>query len=66
MDEITEPLVKYQDRRYVGTKETLAYILFDVSKNFNIDLYSERFVFDVLKIDLSLLAVVNFINTIWD
>ena len=61
-----KPLVKYQDRRYVGTKETLAYVLFDVSKSFNIDLYAERFVFDVLKIDLSLLAVVNFINTIWD
>jgi len=66
LSESQEPLVKYQDRRYVGTKETLAYILFDVSKNFNIDLYSERFIFDVLKIDLSLLAVVNFINTIWD
>lgn len=56
----------YQDRRYVGSKETLAYILFDVSKSFNINLYAERFVFDVLKIDFYYLAIINFINTIWD
>ncbi|HZJ78356.1 MAG TPA: MFS transporter [Clostridia bacterium] len=61
-----KPVVKHQNRRYVGSRETMAYILFDVSKSFNINLYSERFVFDVLKIDLRLLAVVNFINTIWD
>jgi Na+/melibiose symporter-like transporter len=47
-------------------KETLAYILFDVSKSFNIYLYAERFVFDVLNIDFYYLAIINFINTIWD
>ena len=56
----------YQDRRYVGSKETVAYVLFDVSKSFNINLYSERFIFDVLQIDFYYLAIVNFINTIWD
>jgi Na+/melibiose symporter-like transporter len=58
--------IVYQDRRYLGSKETLAYILFDVSKSFNINLYAERFVFDVLHIDFYYLAIVNFINTIWD
>ena len=58
--------IVYRDRRYVGSKETLAYILFDVSKSFNINLYAERFVFDVLHIDFYYLAIVNFINTIWD
>ncbi|MGI6247919.1 MAG: MFS transporter [Acutalibacteraceae bacterium] len=56
----------YQNRRYVGSKETLAYVLFDVSKSFNINLYAERFIFDVLNIDFKYLAIVNFINTIWD
>ena len=56
----------YQNRRYVGTRETVAYVLFDVSKSFNINLYAERFVFDVLHIDFYYLAIVNFINTIWD
>ena len=56
----------YQNRRYVGSKETVAYVLFDVSKSFNINLYSERFIFDVLQIDFYYLAIVNFINTIWD
>lgn len=56
----------HQNRRYVGSKETVAYVLFDVSKSFNINLYAERFIFDVLNIDFYYLAIVNFINTIWD
>ncbi len=56
----------YQNRRYVGTRETVAYVLFDVSNSFNINLYAERFIFDVLHIDFYYLAIVNFINTIWD
>ncbi|NLX94327.1 MAG: hypothetical protein GXZ02_10885 [Clostridiales bacterium] len=58
--------IVYQNRRYVGARETNAYILFDVSKSFNINLYEERFIFDVLQIDFYYLAIVNFINTIWD
>ncbi len=58
--------IVYQNRRYVGSRETNAYILFDVSKSFNINLYAERFIFDVLQIDFYYLAIVNFVNTIWD
>ncbi|HOU10962.1 MAG TPA: MFS transporter [Clostridiales bacterium] len=58
--------IVYQNRRYVGTRETVAYILFDVSNSFNINTYAERFIFDVLHIDFYYLAIVNFINTIWD
>lgn len=58
--------IVYQDRRYVGTRETFAYIAFDVSKSFNISMYGDRFLYDVLKIDLNLLALINLINGIWD
>ncbi|HQH64481.1 MAG TPA: MFS transporter, partial [Clostridiales bacterium] len=58
--------VVHQDRRYVGSKETLGYILFDVAGGFNISDYGERYIYDVLKIDLSLLAIVNGINSVWD
>ncbi len=56
----------YQDRRYVGTRETLSYVAFDVSKSFNISTYNDRFLFDVLKIDLDLISIINLINGIWD
>lgn len=58
--------IVYQDRRYVGSKETLGYILFDVAGGFNISDYGERYIYDVLKIDLSLLAIVSGINSVWD
>lgn len=53
-------------RRYVNRKETMAYVLFDSSKNFNIDEYQTRFIIDVLKIDLAWNTVISFINGIWD
>lgn len=56
----------YQDRRYVGRKETLAYVLFDVSQSFNINAFSERFIFDVLHIDFAYLAILNLIGGVWD
>ena len=56
----------YQDRRYVGSKETFAYVLFDVSQSFNINAYSERFIFDVLKIDFLYISILNIVGGIWD
>jgi len=56
----------YQDRRYVGSKETFAYVLFDVSQSFNISAYSERFIFDVLKIDFLYISFLNLVGGIWD
>ena len=56
----------HQDRRYVGTKETIGYILYDASKDLNINKYSERFLWDVVKIDFSFLAIQNAIAGVWD
>jgi len=55
-----------QGRRYLGNKETFAYALFNVSGSFNINKYAERFIFDILHIDFTYLAIVNFVGGIWD
>lgn len=58
--------VKFQDRRYIGSKETMAYVLFDASKGFSINSYSGRFFLDLVKIDFAWNAVVGFIAGVWD
>ena len=55
-----------QDRRYVGTKETVAYVVYDMSQSFNIDGFSDRFITSILQISLPLQRVVKLINSIWD
>ena len=55
-----------QDRRYVGSKETIAYILDDISQSFNITKYQDIFVTDILKIGLKFQEIVTFIIGIWD
>ncbi|MDR1629034.1 MAG: MFS transporter [Oscillospiraceae bacterium] len=54
------------NRRYVNRKESMAYVLSDSSKMFNINEYQTRFVIDVLKIDLAWNSVIGLINGIWD
>lgn len=56
----------YENRRYVGRKEFIAYIMFDFAQNFTINKYNERFIFDVVRIDFNFQALVNFIGGIWD
>jgi len=56
----------HQDRRYIGTKETFAYILNDFSNSFNIGKYQNRFIWDVVKIDFKIAAYVNIFTGIWD
>lgn len=56
----------HQDRRYVGSKETLAYILYDASQSLNISKYNDRYIYDVVKIDFGLLAIQNMIAGVWD
>lgn len=56
----------FQDRRYVGSKETMAYVLFDASKGFNINGYNGRFFLDLVKIDFGWNAAAGFIRGIWD
>ena len=53
-------------RRYVGKKETIAYVLNDVAASLNIDDYKERYIYDVVNIDFNLLAIQNVVATVWD
>lgn len=57
---------KFDDRRYVGNKETFAYLLNDISNVFNINGYKDRFIWDVLKIDFKINAIVNVFTGAWD
>ncbi len=56
----------HQNRRYIGTKETFAFILNDFSQSFNIGKYGNRFIWDVVKIDFTIAAYVNIFTGIWD
>jgi len=55
-----------KDRRYVGSKETFAYILDDIAQSFNIGKYDDIFRMNILKIDLKLQSFTNGLITIWD
>lgn len=55
-----------KDRRYVGSKETFAYILDDIAQSFNIGKYDDVFKMNILKIDLVLQSVTNGIISVWD
>ena len=57
---------KIRDRRYVGSKETAAYVLDDIAQSFNIGKYDDVFKMNILKISLSLQAVTNLVIGIWD
>ncbi len=56
----------FNERRFVGKKETVAYVLNDASYSLNIDDFKERYIYDVVKIDFSFLAFQNLVGTIWD
>ena len=56
----------FQNRRYVGTKETVAYVVYDMSQSFNINAYSQRFVTNILQVSLKFQRIANVINGIWD
>ncbi|MCQ2461958.1 MAG: MFS transporter [Clostridia bacterium] len=53
-------------RRYVGLKETVAYVLDDTAQSLNISQFNDRYIYDVVKIDFNYLAIYNFVGTIWD
>ena len=55
-----------KDRRYVGSKETFAYILDDIAQSFNIGKYDDIFRMNILKIDLRFQSVTSGIITAWD
>ena len=53
-------------RRYVGNRESIAYIIFDASENFHAGIFGSRYNLDILKINLNLYSLLTFINGIWD
>ncbi|MBQ7638753.1 MAG: MFS transporter [Clostridia bacterium] len=56
----------YENRRYVGTKETVGFVLWDAAQSLNINGYATRFITNIVKIDLGYQAIVNGVNGIWD
>ena len=56
----------YENFNYVGVKESAAYVLNDVSNTFNINGFQERYIWDVVKIDFTVSAVVNIFTSAWD
>lgn len=61
---VKNPLMK--NRRYVGQKERIGYLLNDVSASFNIDKYKDRFIYDIVKLDFNFLAVFGLFAGLWD
>ncbi len=66
MTQAEEKTFASEIRRYVGKKETIAYVLDDVAASLNIDDYKERYIYDVVNIDFNLLAIQNVVATVWD
>ena len=56
----------YRSFNYIGTKETIAYLFNDWSNTFNINGYSQRFIWDVVKIDFNIAAIVGIFTGAWD
>ncbi|MCH5198049.1 MAG: MFS transporter [Oscillospiraceae bacterium] len=56
----------YENRRYVGTKETVGFVLWDAAQSLNINSYSSRFITNIVKIDLGYQAIVTGVNGVWD
>ena len=44
----TDSAVVLKNRRYVGKRETLAYVLNDAAASMNIDDFKERYIYDVV------------------
>ena len=61
-----EKVSYYKGRNYVGVKETAAYLMNDWSNSFNINSFSERYIWDVVNIDFTVNAVMNIVATVWD
>ena len=56
----------FRSYNYVGTKETIAYLFNDWSNSFNISGYGTRFIWDVVKIDFGIAAIVGIFTGVWD
>lgn len=56
----------YENRRYVGRKETVGFVLWDAAQSFHIDTFKDRFITNIVQVDLSLQVIEQTINGIWD
>ena len=56
----------YENRRYVGTKETVGFVLWDAAQSLNINMYTTRFITNIVKIDLKYQTIQKAINSVWD
>lgn len=56
----------YENRRYVGTKETVGFVLWDAAQSFNINAQDERFITSIVKVDLKYQTIAKAINSVWD
>ena len=56
----------YRSFNYIGTKETISYLFNDWSNTFNINGYGQRFIWDVVKIDFNIAAIVGIFTGAWD
>ena len=56
----------FRSYNYIGTKETVAYLFNDWSNAFNINGYSQRYIWDVVKIDFGISAIVGLFTGAWD
>ncbi len=55
-----------KSRRYVGSKETTAYILYDIAKSLNISTHDTYFVTDILVVALRWQTIINAVASAWD
>ncbi len=65
---VTDPNLGYvyENRRYVGKKETMGFVLWDAAQSLNINTYSSRFITNIVKIDLGYQTIAKTINSVWD
>ena len=56
----------YGNRRFVGKIERVGYVLNDSAASLNINDFKDRYIYDVVKIDFSYLAIQNVVATVWD
>lgn len=57
---------EFQNRRFVGHRETVGYVLNHWASGFNIGKFRNRFIYDVLLINFNFLAIMDAVGGLWD
>lgn len=55
-----------KNRRYVGSRETTAYVLYDIAQSFNLSSKGTYFITDVLVIALRWQTIISAVVSVWD